>query len=82
VREAVLVLSDFDDTKWESVDALHNALNEKLVDEMGLKPRLAFTPIRVAITGKRVSPPLFDSMVILGKVESLRRMETFAEKLA
>lgn len=45
-----------------------------LVDEMGVKPRLAFAPLRVAITGRRVSPPLFESMEILGKEASLTRL--------
>ena len=45
-----------------------------LVEEMGVKPRLAFAPLRVAITGRRVSPPLFESMEILGKEASLTRL--------
>ncbi|XBH20527.1 glutamate--tRNA ligase [Jonesiaceae bacterium BS-20] len=45
-----------------------------LVDEMGVKPRLAFAPLRVGITGRRVSPPLFESMEILGKEASLTRL--------
>ncbi|MDU1419044.1 MAG: glutamate--tRNA ligase, partial [Cutibacterium avidum] len=52
-----------------------------LDDEMGIKPRLAFAPIRVAVTGSRVSPPLFEAMEILGKGSTLRRMERFEAEI-
>jgi glutamyl-tRNA synthetase len=42
---------------------------------LGLKPRVAFGPLRVAVSGRRVSPPLFESMEILGKPETLARVE-------
>ncbi|MCL2464469.1 MAG: hypothetical protein FWF28_05305 [Micrococcales bacterium] len=45
-----------------------------LVDGLGLKPRFAYTPLRVAVTGRRVSPPLFESMQILGKESVLARV--------
>ncbi len=60
---------------------IQQALRAVLVDEMGVKPRLAFTPLRVAITGRRVSPPLFESMEILGKESSLKRLRAFSEHL-
>jgi glutamyl-tRNA synthetase len=41
---------------------------------LGLKPRNAFGPVRVAITGSTVSPPLFESMEILGRERSLTRL--------
>ena len=56
--------------------AIEAALREKLVDELGLKPRNAFGPVRVALTGRRVSPPLFESMELLGREETLRRLAT------
>ncbi len=43
------------------------ALREALVDGLGLKPKVAFAPLRVAVTGRRVSPPLFESMELLGR---------------
>jgi glutamyl-tRNA synthetase len=43
-------------------------------DELGLKPRQAFQPVRVAITGSRVSPGLFESIELLGREESVRRL--------
>jgi glutamyl-tRNA synthetase len=57
-----------------SADPIQQALRTVLVDEMGIKPKLAFGPVRVAITGRRVSPPLFESMELLGREESLRRL--------
>lgn len=61
---------------WNA-EEIQNALRTKLVDEMELKPRQAFGPARVAVSGKRVSPPLFESMEILGRESSLNRMRTF-----
>jgi glutamyl-tRNA synthetase len=42
---------------------------------MGLKPRHAFGPVRVAVTGRRISPPLFESMELLGRERSLGRLQ-------
>jgi glutamyl-tRNA synthetase len=61
-----------------TTDALHDLMNQVLVESMGEKPRNAFGPLRTAISGKRVSPPLFESMEILGKAETLARLELFA----
>jgi glutamyl-tRNA synthetase len=49
-----------------------------LQTERELKPRTAFQPVRLAITGRLVSPPLFESMELLGKPRSLARMERAA----
>ena len=48
-----------------------SALRTALVEAMGLKPRLAFGPVRVAVTGRRISPPLFESLDLLGRERSL-----------
>jgi glutamyl-tRNA synthetase len=50
------------------------ALKAALLEEMGLKPRKAFGPIRVAVTGSTVSPPLFESLELLGRERSLKRL--------
>ncbi len=50
------------------------SLLRSMVEEMGLKPRKAFQPIRVAVTGSKVSPPLFESMEILGREKCLQRI--------
>jgi glutamyl-tRNA synthetase len=57
-----------------STEAIETALRETLVEKLGLKPRLAFGPVRVAVTGRRVSPPLFESMELLGRDRSLSRL--------
>ena len=69
---AISGLSDF------TTDALQESLNKVLVEDMGEKPKNAFGPLRTAISGRRVSPPLFESMEILGKAETLARLELFA----
>ncbi|MEY9966337.1 glutamyl-tRNA synthetase [Streptacidiphilus sp. MAP12-16] len=55
-------------------DEIQAKLREALVDGLGIKPKFAFTPLRVAVTGRRVSPPLFESMELLGRDETLRRL--------
>ncbi len=59
-----------------TTDAIDAALRAKLVDELGLKPRNAFGPVRVAVTGKRISPPLFESLELLGRERSLARLQS------
>ena len=61
-------------SEW-STAAIQEALQGKLVEELGLKPRNAFGPVRVAVTGRRVSPPLFESMELLGRERSLGRLQ-------
>ena len=68
-------------TDW-TTDTLHTALQEALVDKAGIKPRLAFGPLRVAVSGRRISPPLFESMEILGKESSMFRLNKLREHLA
>jgi glutamyl-tRNA synthetase len=53
-----------------------------LAEEKGLKPGALFTPIRVALSGKRVAPPLFETMMALGREESLSRLNIASERLA
>ena len=50
------------------------ALKGELIEKMGLKPRKAFGPIRVAVTGSTISPPLFESLELLGRERSLKRL--------
>ena len=65
-----------------ATDRLEAGLRQRIVDGMGIKPRLAFGPLRVAITGRQVSPPLFESMEILGRESSLARLRALREALA
>ena len=54
--------------------AIETALRSSLIDVMGLKPRIAFTALRIATTGGTISPPLFESMELLGKEAALARI--------
>ncbi|HEU5037432.1 MAG TPA: glutamate--tRNA ligase [Nocardioides sp.] len=72
VRASYDALADL--PEW-STAAIQGALQAKLVEELGLKPRNAFGPVRVAVTGRRVSPPLFESMELLGRERSLARLQ-------
>jgi glutamyl-tRNA synthetase len=55
----------------ENIEAV---LRASLIEEMALKPRIAFTALRIATTGSTISPPLFESMELLGKEACLLRM--------
>jgi glutamyl-tRNA synthetase len=54
--------------------AIETALKEALVDGLGRKPRQAFGPVRVAVSGRTVSPPLYESMELLGRERTLSRL--------
>jgi glutamyl-tRNA synthetase len=60
-------------TVWTH-DSIEAALRSSLIEEMGLKPRIAFGSVRIAVTGSTISPPLFESMELLGKNASLERI--------
>jgi glutamyl-tRNA synthetase len=53
-----------------------------VADQVGLKPRQAFQPIRVAVTGSTVSPGLFESLALLGRDASLERIKRAAGESA
>jgi glutamyl-tRNA synthetase len=57
-----------------SHDSIHEALKSALIEGLGLKPRIAFSAIRIAVTGSHISPPLFESMELLGRERSLERI--------
>jgi glutamyl-tRNA synthetase len=59
--------------EW-TVGAIEDALRVALVDGLGLKPRKAFAPVRVAVTGRTVSPPLYESMELLGRERTMGRL--------
>jgi glutamyl-tRNA synthetase len=65
-----------------SVENIETALKTTLIDEMGLKPRKAFGPIRVSATGSSVSPPLFESLELLGRDRSLSRLQQARNRVA
>jgi glutamyl-tRNA synthetase len=53
-----------------------------LAERLDLSPRKAFEPIRIAVTGSKVSPGLFESLELLGKEETLRRLSAAAGRAA
>ena len=73
-REALAALPE-DEFTTERIEA---ALRAALIDGLGLKPRQAFGPVRVAVTGRKVSPPLFESLEILGRDSALARLDRVA----
>jgi glutamyl-tRNA synthetase len=68
---AAAVLTDLAD--W-STAAIEAALKAALVDGLGRKPRQAFGPVRVAVSGRTVSPPLYESIELLGRERTLDRL--------
>lgn len=66
--------------EWNTAN-IEAALKEALLDGLELKPRKAFGPIRVAVTGATISPPLFESMELLGTDRSLTRLRSARARL-
>ena len=58
---------------WDH-ETIHTALKSALIEGLGLKPRIAFSAIRIAVTGSHISPPLFESLELLGRERSLERI--------
>jgi glutamyl-tRNA synthetase len=71
LKAAEAALSDV--TPW-AADTIKAALHQALVEGLGLRPRQAFAPVRVAVTGRRVSPPLYESIELLGRERTLARL--------
>jgi glutamyl-tRNA synthetase len=59
--------------EW-TTPAIETALKDALVEGLGRKPRQAFGPVRVAVSGRTVSPPLYESMELLGRERTLDRL--------
>ena len=57
-----------------TAEQIERALKE-FCDRLGVKPRQAFPPVRVAVTGSKVSPGLYESLELLGREESLARIK-------
>ncbi|MDQ3476859.1 MAG: glutamate--tRNA ligase [Actinomycetota bacterium] len=67
--------------EWVAAD-IESALKSSLVDELGIKPSKAFAPIRVAVCGRTVSPPLYESLELLGRERALRRLNAAAQSVS
>ena len=72
ISQALSALENVNDWKHDVIEA---ALRAVLIEKLGLKPRLAFGPVRIAVTGSHISPPLFESMELLGRARSLARLK-------
>jgi glutamyl-tRNA synthetase len=59
---------------WTAAE-IELALRTALIEGLGLKPKVAFGSLRVAVTGRRVSPPLFESIELLGRDRTLARID-------
>lgn len=73
------VLEALEESAWHP-ETLQEVLAAELIEKMELKPRLAYGPLRVAVSGRRVSPPLFESMEVLGRDQSLLRLKKLRDR--
>ncbi len=80
VEASLECLRHLHDSAW-SAPTLESALRE-LAAQRGEKPGAVFTPIRVAATGKRIAPPLFETLETLGQPLTIQRLNHAAERLA
>jgi glutamyl-tRNA synthetase len=67
-------LADLEKVSTWNHESIEAVLRTSLIEELGLKPRIAFTALRIATTGSTISPPLFESMELLGKDACLARI--------
>jgi glutamyl-tRNA synthetase len=67
-------LKDLETVATWNHESIEVVLRASLIEELGLKPRIAFTALRIATTGSTISPPLFESMELLGKEACLSRI--------
>lgn len=80
LQAGITALEALSDDEW-STEPIQAALQKALIDGLGLKPRVAFGALRVAASGRRVSPPLFESFELLGRAETLARLRRLASHL-
>ncbi|HZY30260.1 MAG TPA: glutamate--tRNA ligase, partial [Candidatus Methylomirabilis sp.] len=73
-----LRLEAVDDWRAEMIEPVLRGM----LEEMGIGTGKALQPLRVAVTGFSVSPPLFESMAALGKAKTLERLERALRRLA
>ena len=67
ISKAKVGLSALDGIPEWTAATIESALKHSVVDGLNIKPRKAFAPVRVAVTGRTVSPPLYESMELLGR---------------
>lgn len=79
IEASIGALEKLENWQTESIQA---TLQQELIEKMELKPRIAFGPLRSAVSGRKVSPPLFESLEILGREISIQRLREFPSILA
>jgi glutamyl-tRNA synthetase len=79
LEAALSALENVDE--WKT-DTIEEALKVALLENLAVKPRKAFGPIRVAATGASISPPLFESLELLGRDRSLQRLTAGRDRAA
>ena len=74
------VIEAYDDADWEA-ETLKETLRVLGEERFELKLGKAQAPVRVAVTGRTVGPPLFEGLVLLGRDETLRRLRAARARL-
>ncbi len=80
VEAALKTLRELPAAEWTTA-TLETTLRD-LAGERGERPGALFTPIRIAATGKRIAPPLFETLEVLGQETAVERLNAAAERLA
>jgi glutamyl-tRNA synthetase len=75
VPQLTQALYAFEDLEEWTTEAIEAALRAALIERLGLKPKVAFGPVRIAVSGRRISPPLFESIELLGRERTIARIE-------
>lgn len=76
LEAGIAALEEVEDFTHENIEA---ALRKALIEDLELKPRKAYGALRVGISGQQVSPPLFESMELLGKESTFARLRAARE---
>jgi glutamyl-tRNA synthetase len=81
LETSIAALEALGESEWQT-EPIQAALQGALIEGLGLKPRVAFGALRVAASGRRVSPPLFESFELLGRAETLARLHKLVSYLS
>lgn len=79
LEAALAALEPIGEAEWKT-ESVEQALTKALIEDLELKPRKAYGALRVAVSGAAVSPPLFESMELLGRESTLNRLKAAREQ--
>lgn len=82
VKAAIEVVKHLNETELADPDLVKEKMSQAIVEGMGVKPRIAFLALFLALTGQNVSIPIFNAIGILGAKATINRLERFADYLA